>query len=247
MHIEGDYNILKSKEYYDVHAVSGLLKLYLRELPSSVLTRALHMDFVRVVELQGRAARVNRLGQLVSDLPLPNYTLLRTLVSHLIRVISKADVNKMNVRNVGIVFAPTLGVPAAIFTLLVVEFPYVFFVGDDGNAAPIQLEEEEADVLVKETIYHHREDQRELPPLPVSPTASLSSPTSPKSTTSSLRSLRGQSLLMDTQTGRSNRNSLIYSVSAPDLVVKESVLSSKFGYSFKVSSDYSTIFDGRRD
>ncbi|RIB16392.1 Rho GTPase activation protein [Gigaspora rosea] len=36
-------------EYYDIHAVAGLLKLYLRELPTSVLTRELHMEFVNVV------------------------------------------------------------------------------------------------------------------------------------------------------------------------------------------------------
>jgi RalA-binding protein 1 len=46
---EGDVDLLSDGEYYDVHAVAGLLKLYLRELPTSVLTRELHAEFVNVI------------------------------------------------------------------------------------------------------------------------------------------------------------------------------------------------------
>lgn len=46
---EGDVQLMASEEYYDIHAVAGLLKLYLRDLPSSVLTRELHKDFLQVV------------------------------------------------------------------------------------------------------------------------------------------------------------------------------------------------------
>jgi len=47
--IEGDVDLVNSKEYHDVHAVAGLLKLYLRELPSTVLTRDRHADFLHIV------------------------------------------------------------------------------------------------------------------------------------------------------------------------------------------------------
>jgi RalA-binding protein 1 len=46
---EGDLNFLTESQYYDVHAVASLLKLYLRELPSTVLTRELHLDFLHVL------------------------------------------------------------------------------------------------------------------------------------------------------------------------------------------------------
>lgn len=46
---EGDYNILESGIYYDIHAVAGLLKLWLRELPTEVLTVELHNDFLCVI------------------------------------------------------------------------------------------------------------------------------------------------------------------------------------------------------
>ena len=46
---EGDYDILASGQWYDVHAVASLLKQYLRELPSMILTRELHMQFLSVL------------------------------------------------------------------------------------------------------------------------------------------------------------------------------------------------------
>lgn len=46
---EGDFDFLADDTYYDVHAVASLLKLYLRELPASVLTRDLHLDFLHVL------------------------------------------------------------------------------------------------------------------------------------------------------------------------------------------------------
>lgn len=45
---EGDIRLLDG-QYYDVHAVASLLKLYLRELPASILTRELHLDFLKVL------------------------------------------------------------------------------------------------------------------------------------------------------------------------------------------------------
>ena len=47
--MEGDFDFLADEQYHDVHAVASLLKLYLRELPASVLTRDLHLDFIQVL------------------------------------------------------------------------------------------------------------------------------------------------------------------------------------------------------
>ncbi|PWZ01113.1 RhoGAP-domain-containing protein [Testicularia cyperi] len=142
--MEGDVDLMAENQYYDPHAVAGLLKTFLRELPTSVLTRELHMDFMRINELQDRAERVNELGHLVSQLPLANYSLLRTLCSHLIKIIEHSDVNKMNMRNVGIVFSPTLAIGAGIFALFLTEFASVFEVDANGEPAPRRIEEDVA-------------------------------------------------------------------------------------------------------
>ncbi|KAF9919149.1 hypothetical protein BX616_000837 [Lobosporangium transversale] len=134
---EGDVPLLQEEEYYDIHAVAGLLKLFLRELPSSVLTRELHRDFLQVVELANKADRVEELTRLVASLPEANYTLLRALTAHLIEIVDNADINKMTARNVGIVFSPTLGIPAGVFALLMSNFDQIFHT-NDGRIMPLE-------------------------------------------------------------------------------------------------------------
>jgi RalA-binding protein 1 len=45
-HAEGDVDLLAFDEHWDPHAIAGLLKAYLRELPTSLLTRELHLHFI---------------------------------------------------------------------------------------------------------------------------------------------------------------------------------------------------------
>lgn len=127
-------DLLSSTEPYDIHAVAGLLKMWLRELPDNVLTNELLKEFLDVMDLVDRRERVDELGRLVSMLPIENYTLLRTLSAHLIRVVQHAGINKMTMRNVGIVFSATLGIPAGIFSLLLTEFDYIFYTHESSNS-----------------------------------------------------------------------------------------------------------------
>lgn len=46
--VEGDVNLLAA-DYFDIHAVSGLLKTFLRELPVHILTRELLPEFLQVI------------------------------------------------------------------------------------------------------------------------------------------------------------------------------------------------------
>lgn len=61
-----------------------------------------------------------------AKLPLANYTLLRFLSAHLINVINNEALNKMSIRNIAIVFSPTLAIPAAMCTLILENFEAVF-------------------------------------------------------------------------------------------------------------------------
>lgn len=56
---EGDVKLLDG-QYYDIHAVASLLKLFLRELPSSILTRELHLDFLKVLGKRVRTVSLMR-------------------------------------------------------------------------------------------------------------------------------------------------------------------------------------------
>jgi RalA-binding protein 1 len=156
-------DLLSSDEYWDPHAIAGLLKSFLRELPASILTRELHLRFLSVIGVfyldnlfQNRCSvyradfvdpqeRIQELSHLIASLPIANYSLLRALTAHLILIVQNAGVNKMTMRNVGIVFSPTLGIPAGVFSLMLGEFNRVFNVdgldedsqdqGDNTSAA----------------------------------------------------------------------------------------------------------------
>jgi RalA-binding protein 1 len=87
--------------------------------------------------------RINELSRLIAALPFANYSLLRALTAHLILIVQNANVNKMTMRNVGIVFSPTLGIPAGVFSLMLAEFKKVFKV-DDVSDTDEEVEESEA-------------------------------------------------------------------------------------------------------
>lgn len=190
---EGDVNLLAAKDDYDVHVVAGLLKMWLRELPTSVLTREHRMDFLHVIDLLDRKDRVNELGRLVSVLPLSNYTLLRALTAHLIRVVQHSDINKMTMRNVSIVFSPTLGIPATIFNLFMSEFEYIFWITKDGDAAPRMIEDEVPEQVEEEQVVVVNDNQYGLS--------------------------RKTTLRLREEHGRSNRNSVNYMDGAPNAIV----------------------------
>jgi RalA-binding protein 1 len=123
---EGDVDLLADEEDYDVHAVASLFKTYLRELPSTILTRELHLEFLKVLELTDKDQKVAAFNVLVHQLPFANFSLLRALSQYLLEVVQNSERNKMSVKNVGIVFSPTLNIPAPVFALFLTDFEAIF-------------------------------------------------------------------------------------------------------------------------
>jgi RalA-binding protein 1 len=85
-------------------------------------------------DLEDPQERITELSHLIAILPVANYSLLRALTAHLISVVQNSNVNKMTMRNVMIVFSPTLGIPAGVFRLMLTEFNRVFNVDDAYEA-----------------------------------------------------------------------------------------------------------------
>lgn len=128
---EYDIDLVNSETYYDIHAVAGLLKLYLREIPTLILSSYLAPEFRDTVEIQDVTTRILKLKSLVQELPRENRDLLCVLCSLLTEVIAHQDLNKMNLRNVGIVFSLTLNVSSSVLTSFLIDFDSIF-----GDAAP---------------------------------------------------------------------------------------------------------------
>ncbi|EXJ65527.1 hypothetical protein A1O7_01868 [Cladophialophora yegresii CBS 114405] len=124
--MEGDVDLLTEDEDYDINAVASLLKTYLRELPSTILTRELHLEFLKGLELADKPQKISTFNTLVHQLPSANFSLLRTLSQYLLEVVQNAERNKMTIKNVGIVFSPTLNIPAPLFAMFLTDFDAIF-------------------------------------------------------------------------------------------------------------------------
>jgi RalA-binding protein 1 len=74
---------------------------------------------------------------LVHKLPRANFELLRHLSSFLIEIVENSGLNKMTVRNVGIVFAPTLNIPAPLISFFLTDFANIFGAALDEASSPI--------------------------------------------------------------------------------------------------------------
>ncbi len=162
--VEGDVDLITDGQYYDMHAVASLLKLYLRELPTTILTRELHLDFLAVTEIADTEDKVKQLCVLVHRLPKANNTLLRYLSNFLINVITNCEVNKMTVRNVGIVFSPTINIPAPVLALFLQRYEAIFEAEPEEHDERSSVEVTVTAPLTPEDIRSPRRQQfQELP------------------------------------------------------------------------------------
>ena len=97
------------------HVVSGVLKLWFRELPEPLLTYALYDHFLQAMQSEDLSYRLQCLKSGIDQLPKHNQNLLQYMVSFLGFISQFEEENKMNSRNLSIVFAPTfLSPPGAL-------------------------------------------------------------------------------------------------------------------------------------
>ncbi|XP_053522302.1 protein FAM13A isoform X2 [Artibeus jamaicensis] len=90
----------------DVCSAASLLKLFLRELPESVIPSALHPRFLQLFQDDRDDAQESSLRDLIKELPDTHYCLLKYLCQFLTKVAKHHVQNRMNVRNLATVFGP---------------------------------------------------------------------------------------------------------------------------------------------
>jgi len=101
-------NLLSDENLQDINDITGVLKLWFRELPEPLMTYALYNAFVDAAKIENDRLRHIRLHERVNELPDANYATLKYLMGHLDKVVKKAPVNQMWSSNLAIVFGPTL-------------------------------------------------------------------------------------------------------------------------------------------
>lgn len=99
---------LVDPHWNDVHVVSSLLKSFFRKLPDALLTSAFYSSFIEADKIEDPQLRMEEIRNLVKQLPPHHYYTLKHLMLHLRAVTDNCDVNKMEGRNLAIVFGPTL-------------------------------------------------------------------------------------------------------------------------------------------
>ncbi|THH10505.1 hypothetical protein EW145_g1289 [Phellinidium pouzarii] len=107
----GDYaafDLCDSDSFNDISSVTSVLKNYFRSLPNPLLTFGMHDAFVGAGCIKDPQMKGQALKDLVKQLPAEHYHTLARLMLHLHKVQSKADVNLMTARNLGVIFGPTL-------------------------------------------------------------------------------------------------------------------------------------------
>ncbi|KAL0838743.1 hypothetical protein ABMA28_016797 [Loxostege sticticalis] len=107
----------------DIHSVTGVLKLYLRELPEALFTDALYPELLRAwgatqgagtsVDSGPAHTRRHALLKCYAQLPDLNKNCIDFLLNHFVKVNQHEGENKMSLHNLATVFGPTLLRPAS--------------------------------------------------------------------------------------------------------------------------------------
>ncbi|KAJ8314319.1 hypothetical protein KUTeg_008880 [Tegillarca granosa] len=132
---QDNYNL--DSEEWDIHALTGCLKLFFRELREPLFP---FVYFDKFIPCPQSSDRLKAMKDLVSTLPKCNYETMKTLFIHLLKVIDQSKENRMQVHNIAIVFGPTLIWPeketpnlaanmiyqSRIVEFLLLEFKHIF-------------------------------------------------------------------------------------------------------------------------
>jgi len=93
---------------YNIHDVTGVFKLYFRELPECLLTGALYPSFIVAEQLEEGDGRKSMIQSLIELLPDINKKVLHKLLVFLAVVASASKKNQMNTTNLARCFGPNI-------------------------------------------------------------------------------------------------------------------------------------------
>ncbi|KHJ94965.1 RhoGAP domain protein [Oesophagostomum dentatum] len=96
----------------DVNVVSSLLKMFLRKLPEPLLTDKLYPFFIDANRIASHHNRLHKLRNLLRKLPRHHYATLKYIIYHLSEITKNSQVNKMETRNLALMFGPSIVRPS---------------------------------------------------------------------------------------------------------------------------------------
>ncbi|KAM3860655.1 rho GTPase-activating protein 21-like [Diretmus argenteus] len=150
---------IQDDKWRDVNVISSLLKSFFRKLPEPLFTNDRYADFIEANRIEDPVERLKVIKRLLHELPDHHYETLKFLSAHLKAVADNSEKNKMEPRNLAIVFGPTLvRTSEDNMTHMVTHMPdqykivetliqnYEWFFTEDGNGEPVTVSKEESAV-----------------------------------------------------------------------------------------------------
>ncbi|KAM3591482.1 uncharacterized protein V6R79_002447 [Siganus canaliculatus] len=108
-HLNKGMDINTAEErWQDLNVISSLLKSFFRKLPEPLFTDDKYNDFIDANRIEDAEDRLKTMKKLIHDLPDHYYHTMKFLVGHLKTVADHSEKNKMEPRNLALVFGPTL-------------------------------------------------------------------------------------------------------------------------------------------
>ncbi|KXN70062.1 RhoGAP-domain-containing protein, partial [Conidiobolus coronatus NRRL 28638] len=99
---------LNLQEEGDINVLTGILKLFFRELTEPLIPYHLYAPMIQASLEQDYDTRLFGMKELIYQLPQVNFNTLKKLAAHLWAISEHCEVNKMDTGNLAIVFGPTL-------------------------------------------------------------------------------------------------------------------------------------------
>ncbi|KAJ6245570.1 rho/rac/cdc gtpase-activating protein [Anaeramoeba flamelloides] len=140
----------------DENTVASLIKLFFRELPESVFTNKNTRELAQISKYHEKK-QTSMLIEVIKKLPKVNISVLAIFFPHLLRVSAKSSVNKMDIKNLSIVFSPTLKLPPKIFSTMLNSWDEIF----KSLELDQEEEEEEEEEKEKEQEQEKEEEKKE--------------------------------------------------------------------------------------
>ncbi|CAK6968580.1 rho GTPase-activating protein 21 [Scomber scombrus] len=150
---------IQDDKWRDLNVISSLLKSFFRKLPEPLFTNDKYTEFIEANRIYDPVERLKVLKRLLHELPDHHYETLKFLSAHLKTVADSSEKNKMEPRNLAIVFGPTLvRTTEDNMTHMVTHMPdqykivetliqnYDWFFTEVGNGDPVTMSHEESAV-----------------------------------------------------------------------------------------------------
>jgi hypothetical protein len=104
----GDPNPISEEDLTDINNITGVLKLWFRELPNPLFPAETYYEFLEAAKLADDRSRVIGLHTIINRLPDAHYATLKYLMCHLYKVQAYQRLNKMGAANLATIFGLTL-------------------------------------------------------------------------------------------------------------------------------------------